>query len=149
MSLVKRNGNSQSAFPGVFDDFFSRELFNWGNNNFSATRTTVPAVNVKETSDTFEVEVAAPGMNKEDFKITLEHNYLTIASSKQQEQNTNEQGYTRKEFSYQSFRRSFELPADVVDAENIRAKYENGLLKLVIPKKEEAKQKAPKTIQIN
>jgi len=149
MSLVKRNSNNQSAFPGLLDDFFSRELFNWGNNNFSATRTTVPAVNIRETSEAFEVELAAPGMNKADFKITLDHNYLTIASSRQQEQNTDERGYTRREFSYQSFSRSFELPADVVDAEQIQASYENGLLKLVIPKKEEAKQKAPKTIQIN
>ncbi|MEX6689559.1 Hsp20/alpha crystallin family protein [Danxiaibacter flavus] len=149
MSLVKRNSNNQSAVPSLFDDFFSREFFNWGNNNYSATRTTVPAVNVKETNEEFEVEVAAPGMSKEDFNITLDHNYLTISSSKQQEQNSEEHGYTRREFSYQSFSRSFELPTDVVDGENIKATYDNGLLRLVIPKKEEAKQKGPKTIQVS
>lgn len=149
MSLIKRSSNNPPAFRGIFDDFFSRELFNWDNNNFSATRTTVPAVNIKESNDNFEVEVAAPGMNKDDFKITLDRNYLTISSSKQQEENTSEQGYTRREFSYQSFTRSFELARDVVDGDNIKASYDNGLLTVTIPKKEEAKEKTPRTIQIN
>lgn len=149
MSLVKRNSNTQFAFPNLLDDFFSRELFNWGNNNFSATSTTVPAVNIRESADKYEVEVAAPGMSKEDFKITLDHNFLTISSSKKQEEVRKEEGYTRKEFSYQSFTRSFEVPKEVVDGENIKATYENGILLLSLPKKEEAKQKAPKTIEIH
>jgi HSP20 family protein len=148
MSLIKRNESSFSSLPSLFDDFFSRELFNWGNNNFSSTSTTVPSVNIKETADNYEVEVAAPGMEKKDFKITLNDNLLTISSAKQQNQEKKESNYTRREFSYQSFQRSFELPKNVVDDDKISARYENGLLHLTIPKKEDAKQKSPRTIEI-
>ncbi|MGN6804130.1 MAG: Hsp20/alpha crystallin family protein [Ginsengibacter sp.] len=135
----------------LFDDFFNRDFFNWGLSNFSDTNTTVPGVNVKETKDNFEVEVAAPGMNKKDFKIQLDGNLLTISSerSDRREENNEDEKYSRKEFSYQSFQRSFTLPKDVVDEDKIEAKYENGLLHLVIPKKEEAKQKPPRQIQIH
>jgi HSP20 family protein len=149
MSVIKRNGNSLPAFPSLFDDFFSREFFNWGNSNFSSTSTTVPAVNIKESADEFRVEVAAPGMEKKDFIITLDGNQLTISSAKQSEETKKEETYTRREFSYQSFTRTFQLPKDVVDAEKIMATYENGLLNLSIPKKEEAKQKSPRQISIN
>jgi HSP20 family protein len=132
----------------MFDDFFGREFFNWGNNNYSSTSTTMPSVNIRETADNFEVEVAAPGMDKKDFKITLDGSLLTISSTKQQSNEETKDRYTRREFSYQSFQRSFELPKDVVDQDNINARYENGLLHLSIPKKEESKQKAPKMIEI-
>ncbi len=150
MSLIKRNSNVDfPSFPALFDDLFSRDLFNWGNNNFSSTRTTIPAVNVKETADNFEVEVAAPGMDKKDFTVTLNGNTLTIASSKQHEDEQKEGDYTRREFSYQSFRRSFELAKDVVDEDKIKARYENGLLHLTVPKREEARKKAPRMIAIS
>jgi HSP20 family protein len=148
MSLIKRNGNSVPSIPALFDDFFSRELFNWGNNNFSSTNTTVPAINIQEKADHFEVEVAAPGMEKKDFNITLEGSILTISSVKQHTDEKKTENYTRKEFSYQSFQRSLELPKDMVEGEKIKANYENGLLRLTIPKKEEAKRKAPKQIEI-
>jgi len=147
MSLIKRNVNFP-AFPALFDDLFGREFFNWNNNNYSSTSTTVPSVNIRETADSFEVEMAAPGMEKKDFHISLDGNTLTIASQKQQQEEKNEDGYSRREFSYQSFQRSFELPKDVVDDEHIAARYENGLLLLTIPKKEEAKKKAPRLIEI-
>jgi len=133
----------------MFDDFFGRELFNWGNGNYSSTSTTMPSINIRETADNYEVEVAAPGMDKKDFKITLDGNLLTISSLKQQSSEETDDRYTRKEFSYQSFQRSFELPKDVVDQDNINARYENGLLHLSIPKKEEAKKQAPKMIEIS
>ena len=150
MNLIKRNGNSVNQLPLLFDDFFNRDFFDWGLSNYSDTNTTVPKVNIKETKDNFEVEVAAPGMNKSDFKVQLDGNMLTICSEKssQREDNNEDEKYSRQEFSYQSFQRSFSLPKDVVDADKIQAKYENGLLHLVIPKKEEAKQKPPKQIQI-
>lgn len=148
MSLIKRNGNALPSVPALFDDFFSRELFNWGNNNFSSTSTTIPAVNIRETADHFDVEVAAPGMEKKDFKITLDGNLLTISSQKEYSEETRKENYTRREFSYRSFQRSFELPKDVVDESNINARYDNGLLHLTIPKKEEAKRKAPRMIEI-
>ena len=148
MSIIKRN----EMFPGLnlFDDFFSRDLWNWGLNNNSSTNTTIPMVNVKETNENFEVEMAAPGMNKEDFKVELDGNLLMITSEKNQENETKEgERYSRREFSYQSFQRSFQLPKEVVDADRIEAKYENGVLKLVIPKNEKAKPRPSKMIQIN
>lgn len=149
MNLIKRRGNQipdlQRRF---FDDFFGRELFNWENNNFSTTSTTLPSVNIKETSDNIEVEVAAPGLEKKDFKVTLDNGLLTISSEKENKQISKEENFSRREFSYQSFQRSFELPKNVVDEEKISARYENGVLYLSIPKKEEAKQKPPKMIEI-
>jgi len=149
MTLIKRNGNGFPAFPALFDDLFSRELFNWGNSNFSSTSTTVPQVNIRETQDNFEVQMAAPGMEKKDFKLTLEGNTLTISSQKKNQENEKEEGYNYREFSYQSFMRSFLLPKDVVKAEEIVAKYDNGLLLLTIPKQEHAKQKGPRLIEIH
>jgi len=150
MTLVKRNGNLLNPLPALFDDFINRDLFNWGNLNFSGTNTTIPAVNIKETADHYEVEVAAPGMTKKDFKIELDGNILTISSetSNQAEEKEDER-YFRREFSYQSFQRTFNLQKGVVDIDKIEARYENGLLQLLIPKKEEAKQKPARLIQVN
>lgn len=148
MSIVKRN-NFFPDMPGLFNDFFTRDLWDWGLGNNSTTNTSIPAVNIRETNDNYEVEVAAPGMTKNDFRIQLEGNMLTISSERKNEHEDNENGwFTRREFSYQSFQRTFMLPKDVVDADKIQAKYENGLLRLLIPKKEEAKQRPPKMIQI-
>ncbi|MGN6264263.1 MAG: Hsp20/alpha crystallin family protein [Ginsengibacter sp.] len=150
MNLIKRNGSPVNQWPLLFDDFFNREFSNWGLENFSDTNTTVPRVNVKENKDNFVVEVAAPGMDKKDFKVQLEGNLLTVSSERTEQNNEDNQDekYSRREFSYQSFQRTFTLPKDVVDADKIQAKYENGLLHLEIPKKEEAKVKTPKQIQI-
>jgi len=149
MNLIKRNPNGYSALPGLFDDFFNRELFNWGNNNYSSTSTTVPSVNIKENEDAYEVQIAAPGMDKKDFEVKLDGNLLTVSSSKQDSSESQQDNFTRREFSYQSFQRSLQLPKDVVDQDNINAKYENGLLLLTIPKKEDAKQKPPRLIEIS
>lgn len=150
MSLVKRNGwLYNNEMPTLFNDFFTRDFWDWGLGNNSLTNTTIPAINVKETNDNFEVEVAAPGMTKKDFKIELNENMLTISSEKQDEWRENEnEKYTRREFSYQSFLRTFQLPKDVVDEDKIQAKYENGLLHLTIPKKEHVKQRPPRMIEI-
>jgi HSP20 family protein len=133
----------------LFDDFFSRDLWSYGLANNSTTNTTIPAVNIKETAENFEVSMAAPGMRKEDFRVELEGNQLTISSEfeNQHEQKEGER-YTRREFSYQSFQRSFTLPRNVVDVEHIEATYNDGVLRLLIPKREEAKQKPPRTIEI-
>ena len=147
MSIIKRN----NLFPtqNVFNDFFMKDLWNWGISNNSETNTTIPAVNIRETNENFDVEVAAPGMTKDDFKVELDGNLLTIRSEKQnQHEEKDGDRYTRREFSYQSFQRSFQLPK-VVDADKIEARYENGLLHLIIPKKEEAKQRPPRMIQIS
>ena len=144
MSLVRFS----NQFPSLFDRFFENDVFDWSNKNFSNTNTTLPSVNIKESSDDFNVEVAAPGFDKKDFKIELNNNALTISSEKKIENEIKEgQQFTRREFSYQSFNRSFALP-DLVNTEKISAKYENGILKIAIPKKEEAKPKPPKAIEI-
>ncbi|HYF30711.1 MAG TPA: Hsp20/alpha crystallin family protein [Chitinophagaceae bacterium] len=149
MSIIKRNGDLFPAMPSFFNDFLTRDFFNWGLSNNSSTNTTIPAVNIKETKDSFVVEMAAPGMTKKDFKVELDGNLLTISSERTMEQQDNEnEKYSRREFSYQSFQRTFNLPKDVVDAENIQAKYTDGVLQLVIPKREEAKQKPPRMINI-
>ncbi len=149
MTIVKRNGNLLNNFPTLFDDFLNRDIFNWGLSNFSETNTTIPAVNIKETADNYEVEVAAPGMSKKEFKVQLEGNVLTISSEKTNEENKNDVRYTSREFSYQSFSRTFNLQRDVVDAEKIQAKYEDGVLHLLIPKKEHAKQTQSRLIEIS
>lgn len=150
MALLKRNGNLFNQLPVLFDDFLNRDSFNWGLSNFSSSNTTLPAVNIRETNENYQVEVAAPGMQKKDFKVELDGNLLTISSEKSdQKEEVDTEKYTRKEFSYQAFQRSFTLPKEVVDADKIQAKYEDGLLHLLIPKKEEAKQKAPRLIQIS
>lgn len=147
MSLVKwNNGNSMTS---LFDDFFTRDLLNWGLANNSTTNTTIPAVNIKETADAFEVEMAAPGMRKDDFKVELDGNQLTIGSEYESQNEAKEgERFTRREFSYQSFQRSFTLPKNVVDVDQIEARYENGVLRLLIPKREEARQKPPRMIEI-
>lgn len=139
----------QDQFPSMFNRFFENDLFDWTTRNFSNTNTTLPSVNIREDENGFEVDMAAPGFEKKDFKIELINNLLTISSEKKVETETKEgQQFTRQEFSYQSFTRSFTLP-NTVEGEKIQAKYENGILKVAIPKKEEAKPKPVKQIEIN
>ena len=150
MKLVKRNGNMLNSLPMLFDDFFNRDLFGWENTNFAGTNSSIPSVNLKETPEDYIVEVAAPGMTKNDFKIELDGNTLVISSEKSDQNETEESDkYFRREFNYQSFQRTFNLQKDVVDVDKIEAKYENGILHLLIPKKEEAKQKPSRLIQIS
>ncbi|HQU59034.1 MAG TPA: Hsp20/alpha crystallin family protein, partial [Saprospiraceae bacterium] len=113
------------------------------------TDTTIPAVNIIESNDGFTVEMAAPGMNKKDFQIELENEILKISSQKEVKQEIKEDDrYTRREFSYQSFQRTFHLPKSVVDDSKIKAKYEDGVLRVMIPKREEAKKLPPRKIAI-
>ena len=144
MSLARFSTN----YPSLFDRFFENDLFDWSNRNYSNTNTTLPSVNIKESTEDFEVEVAAPGFNKNDFRIELNHDLLTVSSEKELDKETKEgQQFTLREFSYQSFSRSFTLP-NSADSEKIGAKYENGILRILIPKKEEAKPKPARQIAI-
>ncbi len=145
--LVKRS-ETFPLFPRFFGDLFDKEFADWANSNFSVTNTTLPAVNIKETNDDFEVTMAVPGISKKDFKINLKDNILTISSEKKEENEKKDENYTRREYSYQSFSRSFTLPKNVVDDDKITAKYENGELHLKIPKKEEVKTKKALQIEI-
>lgn len=145
--LIKRE-SSLPMFSNMFGDFFDKAFSDWSNTNFSLTNTTLPATNIKETKDDFIVTMAVPGMSKKDFNINLSNNILTISSEKKEEKKENEDNYNRREYSYQSFSRSFTLPKDVVNDEKITAKYNNGELLITIPKKEEAKPKKPLQIEI-
>jgi len=145
MSLVRFS----NQYPSLLNTFFNNDVFDWSLNNYSKTNTTVPSVNIKETNEAYEVEVAAPGFEKNDFKLAVDHDLLTISSEKKTENEEKDgEKYTRKEFSYQSFSRSFTLPT-IADSEKINAKYDNGILNVTIPKKEEAKPKPVRTIEIS
>lgn len=132
--------------PGFVDEFFGKDvmkdLFDF------KTSSGIPAVNITESKDNFTIEVAAPGLNKEDFKINIENNLLTISSEKKNEKEDKEKNYVRREFSYSCFKRSFVLP-DTVQIDGIKAAHKDGILMVEIPKKEEAKEKPPREIQIS
>ena len=102
-----------------------------------------------ETDDEFMLEVAAPGMKKDDFEVNLENDVLTVSSESKEEAEEKEAAYTRSEFSYQSFQRTFTLPENMVDGDKIDAKYEDGILKLKLPKLEHAKKKPPRQITVS
>jgi HSP20 family protein len=138
------------AIPSLFEDFILRDLLDSSNRNWKSSESTLPAVNVAETNDDFTIEVAAPGMRREDFHVELDNNMLTISSRREdQKHGKNIGNYTRREFSYQSFQRTFTLPEDKVEGEKISAKYVDGILYITVPKKEEAKIKPPKQISVS
>lgn len=143
MELVKRN-NSNGLFPSLMEELFRPD---WaGGQNLNTTRS-VPPVNIRETDNAYEVELSAPGKKKEDFNINVENDLLTI-SSQFSETKTEEEGkYTRREFSFSAFQRSFTLPETVKD-DDIKASYEDGILKIYLPKKEEALPKPKRNIEI-
>lgn len=145
MTLVKRN--NKVFLPSVFEEFFKPDWMGGTNLMGNANMLSVPPVNIRETDTTYEVELSAPGKSKEDFNIDLDQNVLTISSEFKNENQTEDRKYTRREFSFSSFRRSFTLPETVND-DNITARYENGILMLTMPKKEEALPKAKRSIQI-
>ena len=134
--LVKRS--DFSFLPSLMDDIF---------NDFSKSTTSSPAVNIKENDNAFVVEVAVPGLSKEDIKVNVENNVLTIASENHNSSEESNDNYTRKEYSYQSFKRSFNLPKDRINSEAIAANYQNGELIITLPKMEKVAPKA-KLIEI-
>lgn len=139
-SLIETSA-SAARFGRDMNDFFNTSL-SWVSN--------VPAVNVVEHADGFRIEVAAPGLKKENFKLNLNHNNLTISASQEsqkEESDTRNEKYTRREFSYSSFQRTFTLPTSI-DADKIQATYTDGVLKIDVPKREEAKIKPPRQIEI-
>ena len=140
MNLIRKQ---PSFFPSLIDDFIKTD-WNLKVPTFSGT---VPAVNIKELDSQFEIELAVPGMKKDDFEIEVEDGVLSISSTQEEEQ-VNEKGkFTRREFSYSSFRRSFTLP-DSVDPTKIDATYKEGVLLVLLPKHKEAQPQPKKLIKI-
>lgn len=147
MSLIKRN--EANWLPSVFDDMFRTDWLG-GTTNVNSIGTSIPAVNIQETDENFMVAVAAPGKTKEDFDIELDNDVLTISSEEKKENETTDKNgrFTRKEFSYSNFKRAFSLP-DSVDSQKISASYKNGVLEIMLPKREEAKVQAKRMIEIS
>lgn len=129
---------SGEIFPTVFEDFFKPWNEWFDNGGLWGKIMKVPAVNVKDNKDDYIVSMAAPGMKKNDFKIDVEGNMLTISSEKEENKEEKEAMYTRKEYNYSSFSRSFTLPDEVIK-DKIEATYEDGILKMKLPKTEESK----------
>lgn len=149
MTLAKLSNNLFPSFPSIFDRFFDGELMDWNSSNYSSTNTSLPAVNVKENDNEFLIEVAAPGLQKDDFKVNYDNGRLSISSEKKNQSEEKEgEKITRREFSYQSFQRSFTVSEHVIDAEKIAANYQNGILHITLPKREEVKPKPAKQIEI-
>lgn len=146
--LVKTNSNRNlPTWSHWLDDFFNRDLSAVFTDNFNVG-ITLPKVNIKESADAFTVEMAAPGLKKSDFHITLDDQLLSISTETKEESEVKEENYTRREFGYSSFKRSFTLPESVND-EKINASYKEGILTVLLPKKEESKQKPTKNIKIS
>ena len=132
MKLMKRS--EDWGFPSIWEDFFNNDLCNLP--NVARRGMNIPAVNISETDKDYLVELAAPGMTKSDFNINLHRNVLTISSEHKEENKEEGKNFTRKEYSFKSFERSFTLP-EAVNQEKIDAKYQDGVLKIPLPKKEE------------
>jgi len=137
MSLIKFNSpkNGQGLAP-MFNDLFESFLSDSPFSDRMISR--VPAVNISENESAYSIELAAPGLNKENFKIQLDKNLLTISVEQKSENTQENKQYNKREFSYTSFVRSFALP-DSADDSNIDAEYTDGILKIVVQKKEEAR----------
>lgn len=149
MTLARLSDTMFPSIPSLFNRFFEGDLMDWANLNFAGADSTLPAVNIRENDNEFMIEVAAPGMKKQDFKVNYDNGRLTISSERKEEKEEKDGKYSRKEFSYQSFRRSFTVPENVVNGEKIEAKYSDGILHITLPKREEVKPKPVKEIKIS
>ena len=153
MSLVKFRrtpfGNLVTQDFFDLDNFFDnrRWVTNMQPDTFWNGSSTQPALNIKETDDNFEIELSAPGFGKKDFNVTIENGFLNISAEKENSEEEKNDNYTRREFSYNSFERSLQLPESIKE-EEIKAKYNDGILSFKLAKKEEAKKRPPKVIQV-
>ena len=148
-SLV--NSNSNQNFPTLsnwLDDIFNRDLIPSAFTSNFNTGITLPKVNIKETANDFAVEMAVPGLKKSDFQIDIDNQVLSISTETKEDNEHKEENYTRREFGYSSFKRTFTLP-ESVNADKINASYNEGILSILLPKKEEAKQKPARSIKIS
>lgn len=144
MALIKKSDWPSLINGSWLSDFFDNDrLF-----DSELMKNSVPAVNVKENDKGFDIEVAAPGLEKKDFNISIDRRVLTISSEKKEEKEEKEKGYTRKEFNFSSFSRSFALPENVSE-DDVKANYEGGVLKLSLAKKPMLQAKSNKAIVVH
>lgn len=125
--------------------FQLNSLFNGDRDNFELS----PAVNIKDNKNKYEIELAAPGLSKDDFNVTLEEGMLTISAEKKQEKEEEKEGYVKKEFSYSTFSRSMTLPETVDEDKDVKASYKDGILHLTLQKKEALKLKPAKKVKVS
>lgn len=143
---VESNFNLLPSLPSWFDDMLGKGVGAEFMSNFN-TGITLPAVNVIDSDNEFVVDMAVPGLKKSDFDIQIDNNILSIGVESKTEHQENSENYTRREFGYSSFKRTFAIP-ESVNSDKIAADYSDGILKLHLPKKEEAKKKPLKKIKI-
>lgn len=141
-TIVRHQRPHFQTLPNVFDELFQ----DWAQGSVAKSKSV--SVNVIENENEYKIEVVAPGFDKSDFNIDLDNNLLTISTEKKEQTEETEPNYTRREYRFDSFKRSFELPENAVEAEQISAKYEAGILNILLPKKEEAKPQPIKKIEI-
>ncbi len=144
-ALKKANGNGRNL--SVFDNFFKPFNQWFEDDGLQGSAMNLPAVNITESKDKYAVSLAAPGLKKDDFNIAVDGNMLTISSEKEENKEESHKRFTRKEYSYSSFSRSFTLPEEI-DKNSIEAKYEDGVLNINLPRKEEAKVSKAKHIDV-
>ena len=150
MTLARLSDNVFPSVPSLFNRFFDGDLMDWSNTNFAGTNSTLPAVNVLDNDDEYRIEVAAPGMKKENFNINYENGRLTISSElKEEKKEGKKDNFTRREYLYQSFQRSFTVPEERVKSEKIQASYMDGILSITLPKRDEIKPKPAREIKIS
>ena len=148
--IRRKNRPAFDQFPslGTFlNDIWSEDMPSVFRTNFNEGMT-LPKVNIKETAENFQVHMAVPGFKKDNFNISVENEELLISADIEESNEEKNEEFTRKEFGYASFRRSFVLP-ETVDGDKINASYEDGILNVILPKKEEAKPKPARTIKIS
>lgn len=150
MTLKKYENKPFPSFPSLIDRFLEGNLMDWNLSNFAELDSTLPAVNVRENDNEIFIDLAAPGMKKSDFNVNYDNGRLMISCEKKDEK-TDKDGdrVTRREFNYQSFQRSFNIPENMVDADKINAKYSDGILHLSLPRRDEVKPKPSKEIKIS
>lgn len=141
MSIVKRNN---LVFPALMNEIFKPDWFG----GVETLQNSVPSVNIKENEVNFELALSVPGYNKEDFKVEVDKEVLTVSAELVNEEVNKDEKFTRREFAIKSFKRAFTLP-NTIDADSIKASYESGILSLELPKKEEALPKPKRLIELS
>ena len=141
MNLIRKQN---TWYPSIMDDFFNAN-WNFDVPNYSHS---LPAVNIKEADKEFTLQIASPGLTKEDFEVSFEDNVLSIEVVKKNDAKENNNDFTRFEFDYNSFKRSFTIP-ESVEINKIEASYLNGILNIILPKKKEALPEPKKLIKIS
>lgn len=136
---------TDQGFGKIFDELFNRSISDIVGTDFTSES---PSVNIIETEDAFALEVAAPGLEKEDFDVSIDKDHLIISADKKQAEDAESPTFKRKEYNYQKFSRKFRMPKSV-DKDTVKAKYDLGILKVTVEKTPEAKEKGPRSIDID